>query len=59
MEQQERFLRVNEVLEMIPVAKSTFYAKVKQGVFPKPIKFGRKLSMWRESDIRNFIQNYK
>lgn len=50
--QKDRLLRLPEVLKIIPVSKSTWWAGVKTGRFPKPIKLGPRTTAWRESDIR-------
>ena len=36
---------------MIPISRATWYAGVKSGLFPRPIKHGR-IAMWRLEDIR-------
>ncbi|HEL4653449.1 TPA: AlpA family phage regulatory protein [Klebsiella pneumoniae] len=51
----EKLLRINDVLRIIPVGKSTFYAWVQEGKAPQPIRFGSRCSMWRYSDIEAFI----
>ncbi|HEX2552503.1 MAG TPA: AlpA family phage regulatory protein [Microvirga sp.] len=35
----------------IPVCKSTWWAGVKSGRFPKPIKLGPRITVWRAEDI--------
>lgn len=40
---------------IIPVKKSCWWAGVKDGRFPKPVKLGPKLTVWRVSDIRDLI----
>lgn len=40
---------------IIPVSKSTWWAGVKSGRFPKPIKLGPRITAWRVEDIRNLI----
>ena len=47
----KRFLRLPEVLERIPVSKSTWWAGIRQGRFPKPVKLSMRTSAWRETDI--------
>ncbi len=38
---------------VIPVSKSTWWAGVKSGRFPKPVRpFGPRLTLWRVDDIR-------
>lgn len=39
----------------IPVSKSTWWAGVKSGRFPKPVKLGR-CTCWRVEDIRELIE---
>lgn len=40
---------------IIPVSKSTWWAGVKAGRFPKPVKLGPRTTAWRVEDIRAFI----
>ncbi len=49
------FVRLPEVLKVFPVSKSTWWAGVKDGRFPQPVKLGPKISAWRVSDIRELI----
>jgi predicted DNA-binding transcriptional regulator AlpA len=37
------------------VSKSTWWAGVKSGRFPKPVKLGPRTTAWRVEDIRNLI----
>ena len=39
----------------IPVSKSTWWAGVKSGRFPKPVKLGPRTTAWRVEDIRSLI----
>lgn len=42
---------------IIPVSKSTWYAGVKSGRFPKPIKsLGKRITAWNVADIRALIE---
>lgn len=50
------FLRLPQVLELIPVGKSTWFAGVKNGKYPKPIKLGERTSAWRVEDINSLIK---
>ena len=40
---------------IIPVSKSTWWAGVKAGRFPQPIKLGPNTTVWRVEDIRALI----
>jgi predicted DNA-binding transcriptional regulator AlpA len=57
---QTGFLRLNAILAPngpIPVGRSTWWAGVKEGRYPKPIKLGARITAWRVEDIRAFIEN--
>ena len=45
------------ILPIIPVGKSTWWAGVKSGRFPKSTKLGPGITVWRAEDIRAFISN--
>lgn len=51
------FIRLPEVLKVFPVSKSTWWAGVKDGRYPKPVKLGPKISAWRVSDIQSLINS--
>jgi len=51
----DKFLRIPQVLELIPIGRSTLWAKIKKGEFPKPEKLSAKIAVWRESDIQAYI----
>ncbi len=42
---------------IIPVSKSTWWAGVKTGRFPEPVKLGPRITVWRAEDIRDLIKN--
>jgi prophage regulatory protein len=44
---------------IVPVSKSTWWAGVKEGRFPKAIKLGARTTVWRVSDIRKLIKDKK
>jgi prophage regulatory protein len=41
---------------IIPVSKSTWWAGVKIGRFPQPVKLGPRITAWRAADIREMIE---
>ena len=52
------FVRLSSILAPtgpIPVGKSTWWAGVKSGRFPKPIKLAPRITVWRVDDIRSLI----
>ena len=54
------FLRLPAIIAPhgpIPVSKSTWWAGVKDGRFPKPVKLSLRITAWRVEDIRAFIES--
>ncbi len=51
-----RFLRLPQVLELIPVSRSTWWAGCKSGRYPKPVKLGPRTSAWRVADIQALLE---
>lgn len=39
-----------------PVSKSTWWAGVKSGRYPQPVKLGERITAWRVEDIRTLIE---
>jgi len=54
------FLRLPSIIgpdsRRIPVSKSTWWAGVKSGRFPLPVKLGPRITAWRVEDIRRLIE---
>jgi predicted DNA-binding transcriptional regulator AlpA len=53
---EEGLLRLPEVLKRFPVSRSTWWAGVKSGKFPKSVKIGPRTTAWRSSDIESLIK---
>jgi predicted DNA-binding transcriptional regulator AlpA len=51
------FLRLPQVLNLIPVSKSTWWAGVRSGRYPKPVKLSVRCTAWRVEDLRSLIDN--
>ncbi len=51
----ETLLRLPQVLEIVPVGKSTWWSGVKSGRFPSGIKLGPRTTVWKRSDIEQLI----
>ena len=44
-------LRLPEVLKLIPVSRATWYAGMKDGRYPSPVKLGPRAVAWRSASI--------
>lgn len=52
---EEGFVRLSTILALIPVGRSSWWAGVKDGRYPKPIKLSVRTTAWRVEDIRELI----
>ena len=53
------FVRLSSILAPqgpIPVSKSTWWAGIKIGRFPRPVKLGPRTTVWHVEDIRALIE---
>jgi predicted DNA-binding transcriptional regulator AlpA len=50
-EKKRGFLRLPQVLEILPISKSTWWKGIKEGRFPKPVKLTERTSAWLRADI--------
>ncbi len=50
-----KLLRLAQVKSVTGLSKSTIYARIAEGTFPKQIPLGPRLVVWVESDIQNWI----
>ena len=52
------FVRLHDIVGprgVIPVSASTWWAGVKTGQFPRPVKLGPRTTAWRVADIAQLI----
>lgn len=58
------FLRLNQIVRtkkgsenpLLPISKSSWWAGVRSGKFPAPVKLGPRTTAWRSSDIASLIE---
>lgn len=50
------FLRLAQVLTIIPVSKSTWFEGVRAGRYPKPVKIGPRASGWKAEEISALVE---
>ena len=48
--------RKSNIPPIIPVSRSSWWAGVKSGKYPKPVKLGVRTTAWRVQDIHNLIK---
>lgn len=50
------FMRLPQILQLIPISKSAWWLGCREGRFPKPVKLGPKTTAWRVEDIVALIE---
>lgn len=51
----QRRIRLKEVLQLVPLGRSTIYERMEAGTFPKSYDLGGGVVCWRESDILDWL----
>lgn len=49
------FLRLADVLKLVPVCKTAWYNGVRSGDFPQPVALGKRARGYRVEDVRALI----
>lgn len=50
-------VRLDQILAVLPISRSTFFGWVKAGKFPRPIKIGARTAAWRVEDVRALLHS--
>lgn len=53
---EDGFVRLPQILNLYPVARSTWWLGVREGRFPRPVKLSERVTAWRARDIRAFLR---
>lgn len=48
----EGFVRINQVLKMFAISRSSLWRRIKAGQLPKPHKIGPKVNVWDVAELR-------
>jgi len=55
---KDRLLRIDQIIPgILPISKSAWWAGIKAGVYPEPVKLGPRTRAWRESVIMQLVEN--
>lgn len=54
-----KLIKLNDLIKITGLSRSSIYLKISQGFIPKPIKIGEKSSRWLESDIDEWIESLR
>jgi prophage regulatory protein len=50
-----RLLRVQDVLRMVALSRSTLYHHVRRGEFPRPLSIGPRAVRWRSDEVHAWL----
>lgn len=56
-ETPDRILRINTVLDLTGLSRSTMYRKMQDGTFPKNVQISTRCVGWRASAISEWLKN--
>lgn len=42
---------------LLPISRSSFYAGVKEGRYPQPLRLGKRCAVWRAAEIYAYIES--
>jgi predicted DNA-binding transcriptional regulator AlpA len=61
---ESNLLRIQQIIgdpdkgiqPLIPIGRTAWYAGIKRGIYPQPLRLGPRLVVWKAADIRNLIE---
>jgi len=53
-----RLLRLPQVLQFLPISRSAWWAGVKDGRYPEPVRIGSRSVAWRFDDVQALIKSF-
>ena len=56
MEDNNRLLRLSEVLKIVSVSRNTVYRMMEEGHFPRPVRISTKAVRWNLSEIEEWLK---
>ena len=51
----EKLLRLPEVVRQTGLRRAAIYARIQEGIFPSPVKIGKRAVAWPESKVQAWI----
>jgi prophage regulatory protein len=53
----ERILRIKEVMARTGLKRTTLYAKINQGTFPRQLQISERCTGWRQSEVERWLRD--
>ena len=51
------FVRLPQILAVLPISKSAWWQGLKDGKYPQGIKLGGRTTAWRVEDVKNLLKS--
>ncbi|MFI3218521.1 MAG: AlpA family phage regulatory protein [Methylococcales bacterium] len=51
------YIRISQLVKIIPFSACTIWRKAKNGTFPKPVKLSEQITAWRVEDVRAWMDS--
>jgi prophage regulatory protein len=55
-ERIDTYLRLKQVLKIIPVSRSTWYRGIQAGIYPTPVRLSHRVAAWKKSEIMRCLE---
>ena len=55
--EQPKFIKLPEVVSICCMSKTSIYAAIRQGRFPKPVKLGNRCAVWVKSEVHGWVDS--
>ena len=49
------YIRINQLIQKLPISKASIWRKVKQGTFPAPVKLSVGITAWSTTSIETWL----
>jgi predicted DNA-binding transcriptional regulator AlpA len=53
------YIRINQLIQKLPISKASIWRKVKNHTFPAPVKLSVGITAWRTADIETWLSQCK
>lgn len=50
------YMRLTEILRVLPICRTTWWKGVKEGRYPKGVKISERVTAWKVEDIQALIE---
>jgi len=49
-------VRLNQIIAALQISASAWWAGVRDGRLPQPVRLGKRMTLWRTRDIRELLE---